>query len=382
VKLIFVCFYEAYPPVSGAASVTWNVAKHSWGKRVLIQLGHHHSQEHVLDGVRVLTLKGASDSKWKKISGLRRRIQEIAGNIDRIAPDVVILEGASWALYHWLLLRQVRRRLPQAKVVYHSHNVEYLLRQEKHGRMVVWITKWAEGNILRNVDLSFAVSEVDAQHFKELYDIRPLLLPNAVDVEKFNNVTEDDVRELRAKYGLNGTTVLFMGLPSYKPNKEGLDFLIHHVFPDVVKKCPDARLAIIGGELSCERPWIINPGIIPYEEVPIFIKACDAGVAPIFSGSGTRLKILEHMAGRKPVISTSKGAEGLGVTAGKNIVLADDAKGFAEGIVSVLEEPKLSKRLGSEGSRLVKTTYSWRTTMQEFSRTVCTAPPLVEVVEN
>jgi len=157
-----------------------------------------------------------------------------------------------------------------------------------------------------------------------------------------------------------------MGLVTYSPNKEGIDFLVNDVFPSVVKEYPEAKLAVIGGDLGFKKDWLINPGMIPYRESPAFIKACDVCTAPIFSGSGTRLKILEYMASGKPVIATKKGAEGIKVTEGKDILLVDSAGDFAKKIIWLLENPDSASVIGRNGCSMVKSTYGWESVVKAF----------------
>jgi len=367
-RFAFVSFYQAYPPHSGASSVTYNAAKHAEGESFLIQLASESRSECTVDGLRVITLAGASDNRWRKIGGLAARIRRITDAVCGVSPDVVVLEGASWVVYHWLLLRQLRRRLPRAEVVYHSHNVEYCLRKQKHGRLVTAITRWAEGGILREADASFAVSDVDSAQFEELYGVRPAILPNGVDIGKFDRVTDAEIDDARSEYGLNGSTVLFMGSYLYKPNREGLDFLIGAVMPRVVEQCPSATLAVIGGEVPFDEPWLINPGMIPHDRLPAFVKACRVGVAPIFSGSGTRLKIIEYMAAGRAVVSTSKGAEGLSVEDGKQILFAEEEDDFAKAIVKTLSDESLAGQLGNAGHAVVGELYSWPPVMRRFEK--------------
>lgn len=369
-KLVFVCFYEAYPPSSGAASVSWNVAKHAQGLKVLIQLGKVVRLKQMVDGVTIITLKGASDSKWRKISGFYSRIQRITDTIRRANPDVIVLEGASWVMYHLMLIREIRRQQPQAAIVYHSHNVEYVLRKEKHGRLVTGLTRWAERQVIQKADLTSAVSEVDIRLFEELYGIRPELLPNGVDTDVFDQVTEDDVYAVKSQYGLDGNTILFTGSYLYRPNREAIDFLIKKVMPKVVQSCSSAKLGIIGGDVPYKRPWLISPGNIPHEELPEFIKACDVGVAPIFSGSGTRLKILEYMAAGIPVVATSKGAEGLAVESGHDLLISDNEKDFASNIAKLLRDRNIASSLAESGKNLVSARYSWKTIMDSFNYTL------------
>ncbi|UCH58675.1 MAG: glycosyltransferase family 4 protein, partial [Anaerolineales bacterium] len=81
-------------------------------------------------------------------------------------------------------------------------------------------------------------------------------------------------------------------------------------------------------------------------------------IVPLRVGGGTRLKIIESMALGTPVVSTSKGAEGLDVTHGKNILIADDPKAFAHAVRSVLKNADLRQSLSVEGRKLIAEKYS------------------------
>ena len=87
---------------------------------------------------------------------------------------------------------------------------------------------------------------------------------------------------------------------------------------------------------------------------------------PLRAGGGTRLKIFEAFAMAKAVVSTTIGAEGLGVTPGRDIVLADDPDAFAHAVVSLLRDEQARQRLGRAGRALVESAYTWGHTVQAF----------------
>jgi len=368
-KIAVACFYSAYPPGSGCASVTYNLAKYWPGDRVLLQLGQADGDSVTEDGVRIITLKGATEWPPGRLLRLPGFVRRIADALREWEPDAVVLEGASWAVYHWLLLRRLRRKTPGIPVAYHAHNVEYVLRKQRHGKAVQVLTRWAEGRVLRAADTCFAVSDADSRLFQELYGVRTELLPNGVDMERFGLVSAAELQRVREEYSLGGArNLLYMGMYSYKPNREGIDFLVRDVMPDVVCARPDVRLHVIGGQIPYSEPWLCNPGQIPYDRLHAFIGACDVGLAPIFSGSGTRLKILEYMAAGLPVVSTRKGAEGLAVRDGRDILFAEHGVQFAQAIQKLVQEDDCARLLGSAGRDLVKHTYGWERISAEFAR--------------
>ncbi|MDD8015708.1 MAG: glycosyltransferase family 4 protein [Acidobacteriota bacterium] len=359
-KTLVLSLYESYPPVCGAAMVTYNIAKYLKGKTFLLQLTTRAGDLGDPESFSLVNVKIRFDHGLGKVINVFAKFPGILARIKKINPEVLILEGAAWVFYYALLLRAARLMKIRARIVYHSHNVEYLLRKQKNGPLVSLVTKWSEAWLLNNAHLVTAVSTTDARHFEDLYGARCVIIPNGVDTDKFAGIPESLVGRVKEKYRLCGRTALFMGLTDFGPNREALDFLIDHVFPRVVHRCPDARLVVIGGDLKTAKPWLINPGILPHEDVPPFVRACDICLAPIFSGSGTRLKILEYMAAGKAVISTAKGAEGIDVEPGRDIVIAESRDDFVRDICLLLNDPVLARGTGHEAMVAVRQKYSWR----------------------
>jgi glycosyltransferase involved in cell wall biosynthesis len=90
------------------------------------------------------------------------------------------------------------------------------------------------------------------------------------------------------------------------------------------------------------------------------LAGADICIAPICSGSGTRLKILEYMAMGKPVISTSKGAEGIDYTHGLNIVIEDEIERYPEIIHQLVADETRCSDLGRNALKLVREKYDWQ----------------------
>jgi glycosyltransferase involved in cell wall biosynthesis len=137
--------------------------------------------------------------------------------------------------------------------------------------------------------------------------------------------------------------------------------------PRLIERRPDARLVILGGETPYVRPWLIQPGRVPHETLPGVIQACEVGTAQIFSGSGTRLKILEYLAAGLPVVATTKGAEGLALEAGRDLLLAEDAERFAEAIAELLGNRERAKAFANAGAQKVREQYSWPAVIQSLA---------------
>jgi glycosyltransferase involved in cell wall biosynthesis len=85
-----------------------------------------------------------------------------------------------------------------------------------------------------------------------------------------------------------------------------------------------------------------------------------ASVVPLRQGGGSRLKILEAMALGTPVVSTTKGAEGIESICGEDILVADEPEAFADAVLRLLGDPVLRAQLAANGRQLVAARYSWQ----------------------
>ena len=103
------------------------------------------------------------------------------------------------------------------------------------------------------------------------------------------------------------------------------------------------------------------------DDVRPYLAKSAVSIVPLRVGSGTRLKIFEAMSMNKAVVSTTIGAEGLPVTHGNEIFLADTPEDFAEFSVRLLRDPALRRQIGNAARGLVETKYSWASVATEFA---------------
>jgi glycosyltransferase involved in cell wall biosynthesis len=381
-RLGFVALFQAYPPTSGVAAVVYGCAAHMPCDAVLVQCGDSDSRERLSDRFEVVTVGAAFGSRLGKLRSMRTAVGRIVGELSASGVDAVVV-GGSWAGYLLLVESEIRRRLPGVRVFYHAHNVEYALRKEQGRPLVAEATRFAEAALLRRCDMSFAVSDLDRSRFVDLYGRQVGVLPNGAECGAPNAVAPERVEEVKRKYGIGPRAVLFMGLYAYPPNQRSVDFLRDAVMPGLTAAVPDATLVITGGDIPFHAPWLVNPGVIPRDDLWAVLKACRVGVAPVFSGSGTRLKILEYMAAGLPVVSTRKGAEGLQIEAGKHFDQAETGDDFIRSIRRILEDREYARSLTEQASARVQQQYDWEVVSRDFFSAIGGAgqgnPPAIEV---
>jgi len=367
-RIAFVCLYEAWPPVTGAASVTVNCARFSSGEIFLVQLGES-TNVCGYTPVRVIGVRGPQ-GRFSKLPAFPGIAAQIARVCKRLNPDVVVLEGASWAVYLAVLMMALRRLLRASVIVYHAHNVEFLLRRARYGAPLAWLTRPAEAYLFRRADLPLVVSKVDQRHVEALYGVQPSILPNGVDYETFAKVSRELARATARRYAISNFALLFMGAYDYPPNREAIDLLARTVLPRLLRDQPGVQLVVTGGDVPYAAPWLRGLGRVPIEELPAVVAACRIGVAPIHQGSGTRLKVLEYMAAGLPVVASRKAVEGLDLVPGRDFLLAESAGETVEAVRRVLGDPGLAQRLATAGQVFVERSYSWPALVRRFEREV------------
>jgi polysaccharide biosynthesis protein PslH len=284
-------------------------------------------------------------------------------NLRRLCIDVTSSASFDAIILSTVLLRDLP--LPErVPIVGDTHNVEFdvLIRtsvsahsfmRRHYARCQAGPTLRAERRCALNVDLLLANSDRDRQVFEQELGVRQVeVIPNGVDITEFSP----------AQTSGQPATVLFTGLMSYYPNQQAIRWFLDAVFPLLLTKVPNARLVVAGARPPA---WLIarsNSRLEVTGEVsdmrPYFERA-RVVIAPLMIGGGTRVKILEAQAMGRPVVSTSLGAEGLNMSDGHSILIADDAQSFAEQVARLLTDDDFASKMSVNGRNRVVSDYDW-----------------------
>lgn len=205
-------------------------------------------------------------------------------------------------------------------------------------------------------DQVHVMSEVDrdvlATHLSDGMS-RIRVVPNGVDTSHFAPPTAAERHN-----------VLFLGSFPHLPNLDAFEFLTGEVWPAVRQLIPDARITIVGARPpDSVLAWDGREGITVLGEVPEVAPhyhSHRALVVPLRAGSGTRLKILEALAGGLPVVSTAIGVEGLELSEPPEVKVADTPEGIARAVADLLNAPDEEiAEIGNRGRCLAKSRYDW-----------------------
>jgi glycosyltransferase involved in cell wall biosynthesis len=267
--------------------------------------------------------------------------------------DVVYIDHLGMARY----LPEVRSERPFCRVVLDEHNVESdffeQFAQGKKGpkRIVAEaehrLARRFEKEALRAVDAVVAISTEDAKRFAAMAGIAAHVVPVVMTFE----------RKPRPRPGK--PHFCYVGTLRWKPNVLGLDWFCQEVWPLVRRRLPEATFEIAGvglkqdasGRLVVPKAWDV-PGVRTVgflEDLEPLYQRSLAMIAPVFGGSGVRLKLLEGFRAGMPVVTTPDGAFGLPLEDGREALIANDPEGFAERVERLANDADLRERLREGG---------------------------------
>jgi sugar transferase (PEP-CTERM/EpsH1 system associated) len=221
-----------------------------------------------------------------------------------------------------------------------------------------------EADALARFDLALAVSEADRETFARLY---PRSLRAPVHVVQTGVETDYFVPATAAPERAH---MVFTGSMDWLPNEDGMTYFCREILPKIRRAEPDATLSIIGRAPTpavrklAEIPGVDVTGRV--DDVRPHIARGSVYVVPLRIGGGTRLKIFEAMSMAKAVVSTTIGAEGLPVTTGRNIEMADEPDAFAQSVVRMIRDTDARRSIEAAARQLVVEKYDWSAVAKDF----------------
>jgi glycosyltransferase involved in cell wall biosynthesis len=382
-KILYISPWFPYPPINGAKIRIYNLIR---------QLSKHHEitllafpqtipleearssipkLSQYCQSIKVLPFKSftpQSKSTYRGFLSLKPRSivhtqsPQIANMIEETVKsdfyDLILVSevsAPSVASFYASKIKGIPKILDALEIALYRdayHNQTHLIKRIRNGLTWFKYRRFTQ-KVLQQSDSCTVPSKQEKNNLEKLvpanYPIE--IIPHCLDIAHYQD-----------SYGPIEQSLVFTGSFSYHANFDAVRFLLEEIYPNVQKQNPDIKMKIIGSTKQTQLNQlpldnsIIFTGLL--EDVRPEIARSWLSVVPLRVGAGTRLKIIESMALGTPVISTSKGAEGLNVDPGENILIADDPQEFSQAILKVLESPTLREKLSLAGLRLVTEQYS------------------------
>jgi len=279
--------------------------------------------------------------------------QKITKVLEHESFDIIQLEMLQMATY-----LDVIRKHSKAPVVLRAHNIEHKIWQRiaencPNPFKRIYLNhlykslKRFEISILNKIDGIVAITPVDARNFDRLsHSTYIISIPFGINL---NTMKENPIQPAEP-------SLFHIGTMNWFPNEEGIKWLMSAVWPQVSQLLPDIELHLAGRYMPEWMSKLSVPRVTIDGEVPDvweYMQRFSIMVVPLFSGSGIRIKIVEAMAAGKAIITTAIGAEGINYENGQHLIIAKDAKSFADAIVKVSNNRALRDSLGKNAQMLI-----------------------------
>jgi len=246
----------------------------------------------------------------------------------------------------------------QCAVILVEHNVEY----DRIRAQVNELTeaqyenlKAIEIGLCQQVDAVVCVSDNDRQKLV-LDGVAPELMhtvPHGVDLKQFGAAP---VADGRSRFGVddNALVLAFHGTFSYPPNREAIRIFADVLIPELERRGLRCHVLAIGKSPPARSPHERIHFTGSVEHVAPWLKVANMAVIPLTDGGGTRMKIIDCFAAGLPVISTSKGIEGIPVVPGQHALILDDWESISAAICDLWENPDKATKLADAGRKMAQ----------------------------
>ena len=210
-----------------------------------------------------------------------------------------------------------------------------------------------EKDVIRRAACVIAVTPEDEAAFQRLGAKSTALVPNCIDSKLFSGVTPDHAAQ----------KVLFVGNYEYAPNLDAVERLCERIMPLLWQTNPHVQLVICGHAMPAtwRRRWtdsrILFEGFV--KSLPQLHASSSVFVAPLRSGGGSKLKVLEAMASALPVVGTRESVSGLAVRDQMHFLAGENDQEIATALGTALSNPELASLLGTEARQYIARHHDW-----------------------
>lgn len=234
------------------------------------------------------------------------------------------------------------------------HRRRYQVTGERWQLAQSWKIEALERAVCRRCHRILAISPGDRAALAQFGGGVPVeVLANGVDMEYFTPTPEQE----------DPSTVVFTGAMDYPPNVDAMRYFTERIWPRVRQGHPAARLIVAGRDPAPEiqgldgRQGVCVTGRVP--DIRPWLGRAAVAISPLRYGTGLKNKLLEGAAMGKAMVATPVSLEGFGMQAGRDLLVAEDARTFGEHVVGLLADRASRVRLGRNARAVVERDYAW-----------------------
>ncbi len=257
------------------------------------------------------------------------------------------------------IIDTLRQKLPKARIIFHNVDLHYLrelreaeLKEDRSGRIRSALTQTKELEMFASSDCSIVHTSVEYELIKDQIAIDNIIeFPYIADV--YHTKVSFDCRK----------DIMFLGGYKHLPNLDAVSLLIKEIWPILLQHLPEeARLLIVGASPPAKVQAYANERIIVTGMVSDLVPWFDRArvfVAPLRYGAGIKGKLIQSLAHGVPSVATNIAAEGIGLTSGREALIADDVNDIISAIITLYDKKSSWENMQSRGYEFIEQNYSW-----------------------
>jgi len=211
----------------------------------------------------------------------------------------------------------------------------------------------------RSADITIAITDDERELLLQRdAKLQVSVIPNIHDIAT-------DVPPFEQRSGL-----FFIGSFAHPPNIEAVHYLVSEIMPRLREQLPDVRLHLVGSQMPDEIAALASDQVNPIgyvEDVTACFNESRLFVAPLLHGAGMKGKVGQALSFGLPVVTTSIGAEGIGLRDYHSALISDDPQGIAERIIACYQDPALWQKLSDNGRQVIDEQFSPATVGQRIA---------------
>jgi sugar transferase (PEP-CTERM/EpsH1 system associated) len=295
---------------------------------------------------------------------------EMAAALEKLVDD----EKIDVIHSHFLHMSQYVSHKRGAAFVHDAHNLEHVLWQRMENTTGNPLKKAfirsqcgklvrLQQDVARASEKCVVLSDEDrAEYLRICPEADVTTVPNGADVEYWTP----------SPNSAEPASILYFANLSWPPQADAAVYFRDKILPRVWQRVPEAKFYVVGQNppesvkrLASDR--VVVTGFVP--DMREYIAKASVVVMPLRAGAGTKHRVFQALAMKKPVVCTPVAAEGIALRHGETAMIADDPEGFAQATVSLLQDAALRQRLGDRGRQLVLDRYDWRAIYERLEKT-------------
>lgn len=277
--------------------------------------------------------------------------------------DSILLSRCDFAKKH---IADVRRFAPQSRLIFDTVDLHFLRQQREAAltqdpalRQEADEKQKEEYALIDKADETWVVSNFEQELLRAERPDKSIEIVSII-VDAPGSSTPFSLRH----------DFLFIGGFQHTPNVDAVLYFANEIYPRVADRLPKARFYVIGDKappsvvaLASER--IIVTGLQP--DVRPYFDSVKLSIAPLRFGAGVKGKINQSMGLGLPVVATSVAVEGMSLTNGEDILIADTPQAFADALIEVYQSERLWERISDNGLATTRALYSTEAAKRQLS---------------